>query len=106
LIKIDLRLKWQEFLDSSKFTLQSNGKLYELFAVVRHSGNSESGHYTCIAKRKHPFENRKVWVLFDDDSTDIIKQEQSFIDEAYLLCYKKVDMPTSALVMYADLNAN
>jgi len=45
-------------------------------------------------------------VLFDDDSTDIIKQEQSFIDEAYLLCYKKVDMPTSALVMYADLNAN
>lgn len=55
LVKIDLRLKWQEFLDSSKHSLTSNGKLYELYAVVRHSGNSHSGHYTCLSKRKHPF---------------------------------------------------
>ena len=40
LIKIDLRLKWQEVLDSSKYSIDANGKLYELFAVVKHSGNS------------------------------------------------------------------
>jgi ubiquitin C-terminal hydrolase len=72
--------------------------------VVKHSGNSESGHYTCLAKRKHPYENKKVWVLFDDDTTDITRQEQSFIDDVYLLCYKKVDMPTSGSVIYADVD--
>ena len=74
LIKLDLRLKWQEFLDVSKFAIASQGKLYELFALVRHSGNSQSGHYTCKAKRKHPFENKKIWVNFDDDLTEIVKQ--------------------------------
>ncbi len=66
LIKIDLRFKWQEYLDFSKYSYASNGKIYELYAVVRHSGSSSSGHYTCMAKRKHPFENKKVWVNFDD----------------------------------------
>jgi ubiquitin C-terminal hydrolase len=103
LIKLDLRLKWQEFLDSSKFTLTVQGKIYELFALVRHSGNSHSGHYTCMAKRKHPFENKKVWVNFDDETTEILEQLQKVIDDAYLLFYKKVDMPTSALVIYSDL---
>lgn len=73
LVKLDLRIKWQEFFDSSKYT-HTNGKLYELFAVVKHSGSSFSGHYTCMAKRKHPFENKKVWVNFDDDNTDFVRQ--------------------------------
>ena len=103
LIKLDLRLKWQEYIDASKYGITVQGKLYQLFAFVRHSGNSQSGHYTCQAKRKHPFENRKVWVNFDDDLTDILKQDQSFIEDAYLLFYKKVDMPTGSLVIYEDM---
>jgi ubiquitin C-terminal hydrolase len=79
--------------------------MYELFALVKHNGNTQSGHYTCMAKRKHPFENKKVWVNFDDDLTEITRQEQKFIDDAYLLFYKKVDMPTSSF-MYTDLNNN
>lgn len=105
LIKLDLRLKWQEFLDSSKFVVtQAQGKVYELYALVQHSGNSQSGHYTCVAKRKHPFENKKVWVNFDDEVSNIIEQDQKFIDDAYLLFFRKVDMPTSSLVIYSDLN--
>jgi ubiquitin C-terminal hydrolase len=104
LIKLDLRLKWQEYLDASKFAFTSQGKLYELFAIVKHSGTSHSGHYTCIAKRKHPYENKKVWINFDDDYTDQIKQEVKYIDDSYLLFYKKVDMPTSSLVIYSDLS--
>ena len=104
LVKLDLRLKWQQYLDSSKFSLTVNqGKLYELFAVVKHSGNSQSGHYTCMAKRKHPYENKKVWINFDDDTTDIMDDTPKVIDDAYLLLYKKVDMPTSSLVIYSDL---
>lgn len=57
-----------------------------------------------MTKRKHPFENKKVWINFDDEIADITKQEQKFIDDAYLLFYKKVDMPTSSLVIYSDLN--
>jgi ubiquitin C-terminal hydrolase len=105
MIKLDLRLRWQEFLDSSKYALCTQGKIYELYALVRHSGNSQSGHYTCMAKRKHPFENKRVWTNFDDDTTDIVKQEQKSIEDAYLLFFKKVDMPTSSLVIYCDLNS-
>jgi ubiquitin C-terminal hydrolase len=74
LLKLDLRLKWQEFLDSSRYSLTSNGKLYELYALVKHNGSSESGHYTCVAKRKHPCENKSIWVNFDDEYAEFIKQ--------------------------------
>ena len=72
LIKLDFRLKWQNFLDSSLYSQHIQGKMYELFGVVKHSGTSSSGHYTAITKRKHPFENKKVWINFDDDITEII----------------------------------
>ena len=55
LIKLDLKLKWQAFLDSSVYTPNIQGKMYELFGVIKHSGSSSSGHYTAITKRKHPF---------------------------------------------------
>lgn len=70
---------------------------------MKHSGNSQSGHYTCMAKRKHPYENKKVWINFDDDVTDIMDETPNVIDDAYLLLYKKVDMPTSSIVLYSDL---
>lgn len=57
-----------------------------------------------MAKRKHPFENKKTWVNFDDEFTTIVKQSEKFIDDAYLLFYKKVDMPTSSLVIYSDFD--
>ena len=93
----------QELLDCSRFVQSVQGRLYELYAFVRHSGNSKSGHYTCMAKRKHPFENRKVWVNFDDDLTEIVEEPEKIISDPYLLFYKKVDMPTSSLVVYSDL---
>lgn len=71
---------------------------------MSHSGSNESGHYTCATKRKHPFENKKVWVNFDDDRTEIQSQEQKNIDSAYLLFFKKVDMPMSASINFLDEN--
>lgn len=70
---------------------------------MRHTGSSESGHYTCVAKRKHPFENKKVWVNFDDEQTTMLDKEEKNIDSAYLLFFKKVDMPNSSYVNFNGL---
>ena len=37
---------------------------------------------------------------FDDDVAEIIQEEPVIIEDAYLLFYKKVDMPTSSIVIY------
>lgn len=37
---------------------------------------------------------------FDDDLTDIVQTEQKNIDSAYLLFFKKVDMPSSAYINF------
>lgn len=67
LIKLDVNLRWIEYLDISRYSLSQKGTIYELYAYVCHTGSNQSGHYTCVTKRKHPFENKKVWVNFDDD---------------------------------------
>ena len=100
LIKMDVNIKWIEYLDISKYCINQSGCLYELFAYVCHTGTSSSGHYISVVKRKHPFENKRVWVSFDDDVTNILEKEQSNIDSAYLLFFKKVDMPNSSYVNF------
>lgn len=72
LIKLDVNLKWIEYLDISAFTENSKGCIYELYAYVRHTGTSNSGHYTSVTRRKHLFEKKKVWVNFDDDLAEIV----------------------------------
>lgn len=43
--------------------------------MISHRGNTNSGHYTCMAKRKHPLEKIKVWVNFDDEKTEILAEK-------------------------------
>lgn len=38
---------------------------------------------------------------FDDDKTEILTQKPSVIDNAYLLFFKKVDLPSSAVVHFS-----
>ena len=70
---MDVNLKWIEYLDISKYCEGENAQLYELYAYVKHMGTNQLGHYTSVTKRKHPFENRKVWVNFDDAKTEILE---------------------------------
>ncbi len=97
---MDVNLKWLEFLDITKYSQLQKGVVYQLYAFVRHHGTSHSGHYTCAIKRKHPFENKKVWVNFDDEVTTILDNDQKNIDSAYLLFFKKVDMPYSGFLQF------
>lgn len=82
--------------------MEQKGNVYELYAYIRHTGTNEAGHYTCAAKRKHPFENKKIWVNFDDEIATIIDNEQKNIDSAYLLFFRRVDMPNSAYINFTD----
>ena len=40
---------------------------------------------------------------FDDDTTLILDTEQKNIDAAYLLFFKRIDMPTSSVVNFTDM---
>ena len=105
LLKMDVNLKWLEYLDIKHYSVKQKGTLYELYAYVRHHGTSQSGHYTCAVKRKHPFQkSKRVWVNFDDDTTLILDNEQKNIDSAYLLFFKRIDMPTSGFVNFTNLD--
>ncbi|KLO20145.1 cysteine proteinase [Schizopora paradoxa] len=74
-------------------------RLYELFAIVVHIGNGPNhGHYVAIVK------SRGVWVIFDDDAVDTIKEAdipKYFGDSnsgcAYVLYYQAVDLDASSL---------
>ncbi|KZT63634.1 cysteine proteinase [Daedalea quercina L-15889] len=74
-------------------------RLYELFAIVVHIGNGpHHGHYVTIIKA------RGTWLLFDDDSVDVIKESEipryygeSTNGSAYVLYYQAVDLDMAAL---------
>jgi ubiquitin C-terminal hydrolase len=98
--KLGLRLKWPEYLDSSKISVKTKGRIYELFAAVRNTATSKGNFYACSTKRKHPLKNKKNWFRFDDDTAEVESGEMKFIDDPCLLFFKKVDMPTSARVIF------
>lgn len=98
--KLGLRVKWPEYLDSSKISGKTRGRIYELFAAVRKAATSKGKSYACCTKRKHPLKNKKDWFSFDDDTAEARGGETKFIADPCLLFFKKVDMPTSARVIF------
>jgi hypothetical protein len=63
-----------------------NDNIYDLFAVVLHTGTLNGGHYTAIAK------NKKAWYEFNDDKVfKLNRHERHRIvsNHAYILFYQK-----------------
>ena len=103
MIKLDANLRCPEFLGICSYCVNCKGSVYELYAFVQHSGTWQCGHYTCTTKRRHPIEDRQVWVEFDDDYS-IVRNNMSFnIDNACLLFFRKVDMPVSSYLDFTNL---
>uniref|UniRef100_A0A7S2RQP1 Ubiquitin carboxyl-terminal hydrolase n=1 Tax=Mucochytrium quahogii TaxID=96639 RepID=A0A7S2RQP1_9STRA len=75
----------QESTSSSPESREDDRTLYDLFAVVRHSGGINGGHY--IAYCKNPI-NLK-WYEYDDDICSVIPENKVQSDDAYLLFYRK-----------------
>lgn len=64
--------------------------LFDLIAVINHSGQISSGHYTAYAK--NPI--LKQWYLYNDNYVYSVTDLDSIISEkAYILFYKRKDPP-------------
>lgn len=77
---MDSGLKEDDFVDLSEC------QLYDLFAVILHSGALNGGHYTSLAK------NRETWYEFNDKFViQLQKNEERKIinSNAYILFYQK-----------------
>ncbi|UYV73716.1 USP2 [Cordylochernes scorpioides] len=81
--KIDKMVKCPITLDFSKFG--SNTK-YNLYAIVNHFGNLNTGHY--IAACKHPMSAK--WYKYDDNIVTSIESKNVITSNAYILFYQKM----------------
>lgn len=111
-IKLANRITFPFYLDMSPFVVQEqqqqeqqqySSKLYELFAVLIHSGSANGGHYFAYIKS---FENGK-WYNFNDSSVQEIDEEAVKVmyggssGEAGRSAYKSVNASTNAyMLMY------
>lgn len=70
----------------------SEAPLYDLYAVIDHSGYAGAGHYT--AKCRHPYSG--VWYDFNDASVTPIDTTEIVSSNAYILFYEQ-SVPSSKL---------
>ena len=62
---------------------RGNHTLYDLYAVIVHKGNADSGHY--IAFVKHGNE----WYKSDDRTVTLVRDTEVLHAQAYILFYCK-----------------
>ncbi len=58
---------------------------YNLYAVSRHYGYINGGHYTAICK------NTKRWFEYNDEQIEEIDTNDIISNAAYVLFYKRID---------------
>lgn len=90
--KIDTRVIFEERLSLAPFMspasesgLDQASLTYELFAVVSHVGNLDSGHYTCFVRRQND------WFWIDDAAVIACSHDDVFGSNAYMLFYCRLD---------------
>jgi len=74
--------------------------IYDLFAVVLHTGTLNGGHYTAVAK------NNNTWYEFNDSQViQIAKHETNKIvsGNAYILFYQKRGIDFDNIVDYDQI---
>lgn len=69
---------------SSRRRLSTLSNQYSLFAVVNHTGSTESGHYTCFVRHQHD-----NWFNCNDQKIKKERLEDVLASEGYLLFYCK-----------------
>lgn len=84
-IKNDLQIKNPLYLDLRNYTTTSTNHqnyLYELFALIIHSGSVNTGHYIVIVKNQF-----NQWFKFDDSIITLVDETEIETTNAYLLFY-------------------
>ena len=72
--------------------MNTNGKRYELYAVIEHMGQNNGGHYKAYCKENI----NKQWYQYNDSTVICVDVERIPFKNAYILFYKRV--PQSAEV--------
>lgn len=67
--------------------IEENKYLYELFAIVNHTGSLNFGHYYSFINLK----DQNKWLNFDDSKVFSIESVINNIDKAYILFYIRKD---------------
>jgi hypothetical protein len=78
-------------LDLKKYILDPEDKttVYQLYGVVNHSGSLGFGHYTANCYNSV----KDAWITFNDSSVYKLENESPISNEAYVLFYKRKDIP-------------
>jgi hypothetical protein len=82
----------QDFSKFIKFP-EEDPTTYELYAVINHTGTKGYGHYTSTCFNF----NKGCWVVFDDDKIYELSKGSPVTNEAYILFYKREDVPFEIL---------
>ena len=72
-------------LNLSKYFVEGEKEVYDLYAVSNHFGNMGGGHYTAFCFN-HIY---KKWFEFDDQRVSAIDESKLVTKAAYVLFYKK-----------------
>ena len=79
--------KLRQMITYPLYDLELRGKKYDLYGVINHYGSINSGHYTCIIKKKDQ------WVMCDDSNVYQIEEKRVMHANAYILFYVSKDSP-------------
>ena len=86
--KINKTVEIPKLLNLKKYSFNISNKIeYKLSSIICHSGSLDFGHYISVVN------NNDNWYLINDESVDIINDEQLFNiinNMSYLLCYNKI----------------
>ncbi|BBN05563.1 hypothetical protein MPTK1_3g14190 [Marchantia polymorpha subsp. ruderalis] len=83
-------------LDLSKYvasTSESQGHVYELYAVSNHYGSMGGGHYTAYVK----LVDENKWYNFDDSHVSPVNESDIKTSAAYVLFYRRIRSEESSL---------
>ena len=73
--------------------LELGGNKYDLYGVINHYGNINSGHYTCIIKKRDKEKNKDRWIMCDDSHVYEIEEKRVMNANAYILFYINKESP-------------
>jgi ubiquitin C-terminal hydrolase len=90
--KTEARVKFPHKIDMSPYKSDLNPDdkeyKYELYAIIKHSGNTRGGHYVAYVKNMI----NGQWFLFDDDDVwGVVKEEVDDV-KPYMLFYRRLNI--------------
>ena len=85
--------KLRQMIAYPLYNLELEGNKYDLYGVINHYGSINSGHYTCIIKKKDKKKNKDRWVMCDDNNVYYLDEKRVMNANAYILFYINKESP-------------